>query len=213
MNEKFEALLAKIDALSLRERLFMVFSVIACCVALVDTLWLSPALTANKKLTQQFAAQSTELASLREELKRVAVPVDPSKAVRDDIAAVQQRLDALNRDLGTYLPQAKDVPALEYVLVQFLRRHEGLTLLGLSTLKSDMAPPAGATGQPAGALAGLTRSGMELRVSGPYSEMVNFVKKLEAALPALRWGAMVLKSETQPPELTLQVFVLGVQAL
>ena len=31
------------------------------------------------------------------------------------------------------------------------------------------------------------------------------------ALPNLRWGPMQLRSEKQPPELTLQVFVLEVQ--
>jgi len=59
----------------------------------------------------------------------------------------------------------------------------------------------------------MTKKGLELRISGPYPALVRYVQQLETALPALRWGSMTLKSEVQPPELTLQVFVLGVQPL
>jgi hypothetical protein len=40
---------------------------------------------------------------------------------------------------------------------------------------------------------------------------MRYVKTLETAMPALRWGALTLKSEKQPPELKLQVYVVGVQ--
>ena len=58
---------------------------------------------------------------------------------------------------------------------------------------------------------GLLRRGVELRVSGPYAELVLYLRSLEKALPELRWGTMQLRSEKQPPELSLQVFVLEVQ--
>jgi len=37
------------------------------------------------------------------------------------------------------------------------------------------------------------------------------VRTLEKALPNLRWGKMKLTSDTQPPQLSLQVYVVGVQ--
>jgi len=212
---RMEAMLVKIDAMSLRERVFLFLSVIACGLALADMLWLTPLMASNKKLVQQFAAQAAELGRLRDELKVVAQPVDPSKAVRDDIAAANARLDALNEDISALLPRAKNGPDLEQVLVQFLRSQPGLTLLGLKTLQTEVAPAAAAgAAVSAGALpAGMTRKGLELRISGPYAELVRYVQQLETALPALRWGSMALKSEVLPPELTLQVFVLGVQPL
>ncbi len=212
---RMEAVLAKIDAMSLRERAFLFLSIVACLLALVDMLWLTPVMAANKKLVQQFASQAAELGRLRDELKVVAQPVDPSKAVRADIDAANVRLGALNEDINALLPRAKNGPDLEQVLVQFLRSHEGLTLLGLKTLQSETAPVAAAGAPPvAGALpAGMTRKGLELRISGPYTGLVRYVQQLETALPALRWGSLALKSEVQPPELTLLVFVLGVQPI
>lgn len=209
MKQWWQQQVARIDALSLRERAFLFLSVIVVCMALADVLWLSPAQVAHQQATQRFAAQGTELSRLRDELKSTAQPVDASKAVRDDIAAANARLEAVNQEIKAVAPLADGGPALEQVLVQFLRRQEGLTLLSTGTLKQDVAiPVAPAT---VAAPTGLSRRGMELRVAGPYPELVRYVKTLEIALPALRWGALQLKSEKQPPELTLQVYVVGVQ--
>ncbi len=209
MKQWWQQQVVRIDALSLRERAFLFLSVIVVCLALADVLWLSPAQVAHQQVTQRFAAQGTELSRLRDELKSTAQPVDASKAVRDDMAAANARLEVVNQEIKAVAPLADGGPALEQVLVQFLRRQEGLTLLSTGTLKQDAAIPV-ATATVA-APTGLSKRGMELRVAGPYPELVRYVKTLEIALPALRWGALQLKSEKQPPELTLQVYVVGVQ--
>jgi MSHA biogenesis protein MshJ len=212
-----EPWLDKVDALSLRERIFLFLSVLACCLAIADTLWLTPTQAANKVLVQQFAAQNAELGRLRDELRVLAMPEDPAKAVRDDIAAAGKRMEAINNELQTLLPQTNDTAVLEQVLMQFLRKQPGLTLVGVNTMSADSGAAAGSTtagANPAGTAtlpAGLTRKGLELRVSGSYAELMQYVQTLEGALPSLRWGSLVLKSETQPPVLTLQVHVLGVQ--
>ena len=208
MKQQWQKLVERVDALSLRERIFLFVSVIATALALADVVWMSPAQTAYKQLTQRFAAQSSELDRLRTELRAVAQPVDSAKVIRDDIAAANLRLEALNAEIKLLVPMAQNGPALEQVLVQFLRKQDGLVLLGLNTTKPEVTP---ANGAAPGSSAGLTKRGLELRVAGPYAELVRYVKTLEVALPSLRWGAMQLKSEKQPPELSLQVYVVGVQ--
>ncbi len=198
---------ARIDALSLRERAFMFVSVIALALALADVLALSPAQVTHAQLKQQFAAQSTELHRLREELGATAQPVDASQAVRDELATLDARVQAVNQDIQRMAPLAQGGPALEQVLVQFLRRREGLTLLSVGTLQPETSSAA----TPVVGTPGLTKRGVDLRVSGPYAELVKYVKTLEEALPVLRWGPMLLKSEKQAPELNLQVYVVGAQ--
>lgn len=197
---------ARIDALSLRERGFMFVSVIVLALALADALLLSPAQMEHKQTTQRFAAQSTELNRLREELRTSGQPVDASKVLRDEIAEMDARIQGVNQEITVIAPLAEGGPALEQVLVQFLRRYEGLTLVSVGTLGQEAAgaPTAAST-------AGLSKRGLDLRVSGPYGELVRYVKALENALPVLRWGTLQLKGEKQPPELRLQVYVLGVQ--
>ena len=201
---------ARVDALSLRERVFLFVSVLAVGLAAGDSLWLSPAQVAYKQVTQRFATQNSELVRLRAELGAAGQPVDASKAVRAEIEAESVKLDALSRDIKAIAPLAEGGPALEQVLVQFLRRHDGLTLLGVGTMQQDLATAPANAAQVAGV--GVVKRGLELRVSGPYAELVRYVKALENALPSLRWGPMLLKSDKQQAsELTLQVYVVGAQ--
>lgn len=213
MKQKWQLLASRIDAMQLRERAFLFLAIIVSCLALADTLWLTPAQVAYKQATQRFAAQGTELQRLRDELRTLAQPVDASKAVRDDIAAANLRLDAINQEIRAVAPLAQGGPAIEEALVQFLRRQEGLTLLRMGTIKQDATRPTTATAPGTAATetqAVLTRRGLELSVSGSYADLVRYVRTLENALPTLRWGALQIRATKQPPELTLQVYVVGV---
>ena len=200
----------RVDALSLRERVFVFVSLVVVGLAAGDSLWLSPAQLAHKQVTQRFATQSSELVRLRAELAAAGQPVDASKLGREEIEAETAKLDALSQEIKTIAPLAEGGPALEQVLVQFLRRHDGLTLLSVRTAQQETAAAPANAAQTAGA--GITKRGLELRVTGPYAELVRYVKTLENALPSLRWGPMLLKSDKQQAsELTLQVYVVGAQ--
>jgi MSHA biogenesis protein MshJ len=214
MKQQWQTLAARIDALSLRERVFLFLSIIVCCLALAETLWLSPAQVAYKQATQRFAAQSAEVKRLRGELTVVAQPVDASKAVRDDIAAAQLRLDQVTEEIKAVAPLAEGGPAIEQTLVQFLRRQEGLTLISTGTIKQEtviVSPRAkGDTAPATDKLPVLSKRGLELKVSGSYAELARYVKTLENALPTLRWGSLQVTAGKEMPELTLQVYVVGV---
>lgn len=214
MKKQWHTLAVRIDAMQLRERVFLFLAIIVSCMALADSLWLSPAQVAHKQATVRFAAQGTELDRLRSELKSSAQPVDASKSVRDDIAATNLRLEAINQEIRAVAPLAEGGPAIEQALVQFLRRQEGLTLLRTGTVPGNMVGAAAvdvpAPGGAASAIPVLSRRGMELSVSGSYANLVRYVRTLENALPTLRWGTLQLKTTKQSPEMTLQVFVVGV---
>jgi MSHA biogenesis protein MshJ len=210
MKQRWQQLALRIDAMQLRERVFLFLTIIISCAALADTLWLSPAQTAHKQVVQRFATQEAELQRLRNDLKSMAQPVDANQSVRQEIAEVNQRLDAINQEIRAVAPLAEGGPAIEQALVQFLRRQEGLTLLGTGTLQTESA------GQPisqpvaAATQSALERRGLELRVAGSYADLVRYVRTLENALPTLRWGTLQLKTTKQAPEMTIQVFVVGV---
>lgn len=207
-------LAARIDALSLRERAFMFLSAIAIFLALADAMWLSPAQVAHKQLTQRFQKQTAELQRVRDELKLAGLPANGVKSVSAEIATVKSSLTNVNQKIAIVLPTASDSTPLTQALVHLLRRHEGLTLVRTATVSPDAGlAKATQTGAAGGSAlpAGMTRQGVELTVSGPYSELIRYVQALETAMPNIRWGVMKLKSEKLPPELTLQLFLVGVQ--
>lgn len=205
MKQRWQQLVTRIDALNLRERVFLFLAIIVCTLALADTFWLSPAQIAYRQATQRVAGQGLELKRLRDELQGMAQLEDPGKAVRDEMAEINLRLDSVNADIRTVAPLAEGGPAIEQALVQFLRRQEGLTLLSTGTVKQEAPMPSVAA-----SASGVSRRGLELSVSGPYPELVRYIQTLETALPTLRWGTLHMKATKQPPELTLQVYVVGV---
>jgi MSHA biogenesis protein MshJ len=203
MKAWWSRLATRIDALSARERAFIFVSLLAGFMALADTLWISPVNLAYKRLSQQVAAQTQEVDRLRAQLAATPTPVDANQVLRTEIAALQTQ-----REVGQQaIVQASGQGgmALESVLAEFLRKRPGLTLLSTATLGAVIGD------DKAVVPAGLSRRGVELRVSGPYAELVLYLRSLEKALPELRWGTMQLRSEKQPPELSLQVLVLEVQ--
>ena len=202
---------ARVDMLSLRERVILFLSILAVCMALADVLWLSPAQLAHQQMRQRIVAQDAELLRLRAELQGLTQPVVASTAVHGSVATDQARLDAVNQAIRAQMPTAEGGLAMEQVLVQFLRKHQGLTLVSTGTVNTEMPEMAATGALNTNAPGGLFKRGMALTVSGPYLELVRYVKHLETALPTLRWGALELKSDQQPPELTMQVFVLGVR--
>lgn len=209
MKAWWEKYATRIDAFSLRERMFLFVAVLACCMALTDMVWLTPAQQAQRQLVQRFGAQTTELNRLRADLQTTGRPSDEALALRRELESIQSKIDAVNDEIQTSGSTDAGGPALEQVLMEFLRRQDGLTLLGTGTLPAEpRAAPGGGTAKIA---PGLTRRGMELRVAGPYPELVRYLKALETALPTLRWGPMQLKADKPVPELTLQVYLVGVQ--
>ncbi len=202
----------RINALSLRERVFLFLAIIAACMALADVLWLSPAQVAHKQLTQRFEKQSAELQRARDELKTVAQPADAGRAARDEIAAINSQLDSVNLSIKEVLPDTARATPLTQALGHLLRRHAGLTLVRTSALAPEVSVvKPGQTADAAALPVGLTRQGIELTVAGAYPDLTQYVQTLESAMPQVRWGVMTLKSDSLPPQLTLQLFLLGVQ--
>lgn len=198
---------ARINGLSLRERLFLFVSVLVVILAVADVLWLSPAQADYKQVRQRFATQSAEVGRLRAELASVSRPVDASADLRASLAQSQARLASLREEIAAAAPgAASGSEALEQVLVQFLKRRPGLRLVSSGTMTSE----AGAA--EVAPVPGIQRRGLELKVAGPYSELRRYVQSLEQSLPHLRWGRMQLVVvDGQAPELTLRVYVLEVQ--
>ena len=58
MNPILQSAYARIEALSLRERIFLFLSVLVVCGAVFDALWLSPAQTVRKQLLMRFEKQT-----------------------------------------------------------------------------------------------------------------------------------------------------------
>jgi MSHA biogenesis protein MshJ len=212
------AQMARIDALTLRERLFLFLSVLVCSAAVVDSLWFSPAQTSYKQTSQRVEKQATELQRLREALRASASLALQSGGGRDELVQIAAQTEQVNQAVKQLLPDSADAAPLAQALVHLLRRHEGLSLVRTSALPSEQAGPGNAAPAKAGKSdasgtlplpPGLTRQGVALTVSGAYADLTRYVQMLEADMPRVRWGEMLLNSGKGQPELTLKLYLLG----
>ena len=205
MKKAWQTLIARLDALSVRERIFLFASVVLCSAALFDVVWLSPAQSVHQQLASRTAKQSAELQTLRDQvnatLKADAVPMP----IGQEMQRLQLQLEQTNLAVRELLPPAQGTPLVQ-ALAHLLRRYPGLMLVNTSALAPEVAGPgnAKATGLPEG----LSRQGLAITVAGAYPDLTRFVSTLELEMPHVRWGAMSLNSENGVPELNLQLFLL-----
>lgn len=209
MKQWWELLASRVNALSLRERVFLFLSILACTLALADMLWLTPAQQAHRKATQRLENQDLELQRAAKELGSPVASQSVEQAAQAQQQALAQQLEAVNQQIQPLLPEVSETAPLAQAMVHLLRRHEGLTLLHTKTVAPDEGATPSVRGAPVPPIAtGLARQGVELAVSGPYAELIRYVQALEKSLPQARWGSLRLSSEKSVPELTLQLFLL-----
>jgi MSHA biogenesis protein MshJ len=200
----------RIDALSLRERAFLFVTLLGSCVALTQVLWLEPVQKHHEQLTKKFKAQEAELSTLRAAFQSVATGTGAANSSQTELEGLDTQIAATNQAIKQVPTGGMAAEQLPQVLTHFLRRHEGLVLVKAGTMAEPTAKST--ADKVAAVLSGpsLKQQGMELTVAGAYPELIRYVQTLERSLPALRWGTMNVVSEKLPPQLTLQVYLLGV---
>jgi MSHA biogenesis protein MshJ len=205
MKKVWQNLVARLDALSVRERIILFLSAVLCSAALFDVLWLSPAQTAHKQLSLRLEKQSGELQRMRDLVKTTVKANEVPASIEQELQGVTAQTDQINAQIRDLLPPATGTPLVQ-ALTHLLRRHAGLTLIRTAVLAPELPGPGNvkSTGLPPG----LVRQGVAITVAGAYPNLNRFVSGLEVDLPRVRWGVMSLQSEKGQPELTLQLFLL-----
>jgi len=208
MKARLKRLAAAVDALALRERLFVFVAALMMLAAAADSLWLSPLWAEHKAARAALQRQSAEAKSLRDQLRGRLGPAagaapDDSSRLNDEL--VQRRADLADvsgaiRRLAASPDEAARLPDL---LQQVLKRHERLTLVKLATVPDDT--PAGRA---------LRRQGVDVTLAGRYADLARDLAALEQALPGLRWGALQLSAlpAADGATLTVRVFLVEVSS-
>jgi MSHA biogenesis protein MshJ len=208
MKADWKKQLARINALSLRERVMLFASVAFVMLALADTLVWSPAAAKRKALVAEQTTAAKELDTLRQTLadaSSTSQPDSPRGQMLAKIAQARAELQAVDREVSENLGDGKRLANLPELMDQVLRRHERLTLTHLLTATDR---PADKAADKSTATA-LNWQAVDLGVSGGYLDLAQYLADLEQALPELRWGPMQINTKQMPPELTVRLFLAG----
>ncbi|BDT58866.1 hypothetical protein MasN3_23600 [Massilia varians] len=231
MKARVLELMARIDALTLRERGLLFAASAAVILFIGHSVVLGPLYREHDALRAQISQQQNNLAGMDGEIAaRVqAYQVDPDAPAREKLQAIRQESAALGDSLLAMehglVPPERMAPLLDTIL----RANARLKLVSMRTLPVEpmsslggqgaapalpeaapdaAADAAGAAPAPAPVL--LYRHGVEVTVRGNYLDMVDYMSALEAMPTRLFWGRAQLDVEAYPAaRLTLTLYTLS----
>jgi MSHA biogenesis protein MshJ len=226
MKQQVLRLAARIDALTLRERVLLFAAAAATIVFVVHFIVLGPMYKRQAALRAQISQQQNNMTGIDGEIsqKVQAYGVDPDAAARSRLDAVAAESAKLGERLRTMQTGLVAPERIATVLDTLLRANGRLQLLSMKTLPAipvgvdaagapKAAAPAAAPEAEGNAASLLYRHGVEVTVRGNYLDMLNYMAALEAMPTQLFWGKAELQAEDYPSaRLTLTLYTLSLDA-
>lgn len=233
LKQRWHALAAKIDAMSVRERVMGFGACTALLIFLLFSLFLNPLFAKQKMLSDTMAQQQQMITGIDAEilLKISGNASDPDAQERIKLERMKQETARLGNTLRTTQSGLVAPDRIVFLLERLLKQHARLRLVSLKTLPSG--PVGGATTAPASAAVTaaaattpaaaanavasavkapplLYRHGVEVVLQGSYVDMVNYMEALEAMPAHVFWGKAELVVEHYPgASLSLTLYTLS----
>ena len=200
--------LARLDALSFRERSILFVLLLAVLWGLANVLVLTPLERFHKSLQDKVVEARATLAQTQEELARQAAQPDPTVLAR-------QRLEKARKDLAERLKMTSELQKhlvspkdMVRVLQGLLANQPGVHLLQLNTLPPVPLGPA--PGAKDGHAPALFKHGVEITVSGDYAALTRYMTVIEGLPAGFYWERATLDASRHPAiELTLTLNTLS----
>jgi MSHA biogenesis protein MshJ len=238
MKQRWTGFAAKIDALTLRERMLLFAALAAFIVFVAHAAALGPMLRKQAALRAQISQQQNNLAGIDGEIthKVQAYQVDPDAATRERLDAAKAEAAKLSESLRAMQKGLVAPERMGALLESLLRANGRLQLVSMKTLpvgslnqaveaKAEpqakegkmlavaLATPAATGGaRQAGAqpVDMLYRHGVQIAVRGNYLDIVNYMSALESMPTQLFWSRAQLEVEEYPTSrLTLTLYTLS----
>lgn len=220
LKQRWQRLSDYIDAKTLRERTMIFLMVATVLGAFFHLLFIDPLLTKQSRLTRQLQEQEARVAStqLVAQIAMTQRRVDPNAENRSRLAALNQRLAEMDKelgDLGTRVVPPQQMPRL---LQNLVAQNQGLQLASVKTLPASdlisesVASPGSGPASSISAKVPIYKHGVEIQVIGGYHDLLRYMTELENSPWKMYWNDAHLKVENFPQSrLTLKVYTLSLE--
>lgn len=214
MKEDWKKYAARIDALSLRERLMVFGAAILLPVYLIFALFVEPAQKRETLLAMQARQQQTELQVLQQQVQALEQRLaDPDSAARTRRADLQGQIANIDDSLKSMQQSLVPAQRMNALLQNMLARNPRLQLVGMRTLplatlveKRAAAADASAADKQALSEGNVFKHGVEVRLAGSYADLYDYLSRLEK-LPARMFWSRASLNAGDYPRLTLTVTI------
>jgi len=234
VKQRWLMLAARIDVLTLRQRVGIFAACAAVVLYLVTMLAIDPLLREQARLRAQISQQRATMAGIDTDITALveAFSRDPDAVNRQRLAAAREETRTLGDNLATMQKGLVTPEQIAPLLQNILRANGKLQLVSLATLPVTPVggPPAAAPANPAtpgtnaasaavpaaAAAASSTllyRHGVQVTVRGSYLDMIDYMAALESLPAQLFWGDATFSVEAYPrAHLTLTLYTLSLDS-
>lgn len=220
MKRAWRRLAERIDALALRERIFVFAGAVALVLAVGFSLVVDPATSRNRSLQRQALQKQSEASALQSRMLEILQgrQNDPNRAARTRLAELDAELARLDQRIGAEERKFTAPSQMRRVIEEMLSRNRRVKLVDLKTLPAASieervasgAPSAAPAAKPAASTRRVYRHGMELTVSGSYLDLLGYLSDLERLPTQLYWGSLDVDATGYPHlAMKLTVFTLS----
>lgn len=208
---------ARIDDLSLRERVLIFGAAAFVVISLINTALLDPLLAKQKAMAGQVVAQQEKMKELQAQVAALeqARREDEKSPLRARLAQLKEQMEEHERYLQSRRDRLVEPDKMAALLEQVLSRNGKLQLVALKTLPVSPLVDQSAenTAPQPGKNAGqkqIFKHGVQLTVRGSYQDFLNYLAALEKLPTQMFWGEVSLSVEQYPEAvLTVTLYTLS----
>lgn len=149
MKQKWEQLAAKIDLMSLRERVILFGVISLAIIMLFNSLVIDPQFAKQKMLADKIKQEQQQISAIQQEIaQRVAgKSVDPDADTKRRLASAQQQLAQIDASLQEVQKNLVKPEKMAFLLEAILKRNTKLQLVSLKSLPAtNVIEAAGSSG-------------------------------------------------------------------
>lgn len=187
-NARLKPLVAKVDALSLRERLLILVTALALIAALWHMLLMQPLQQRATETRAELTALEDRISAANRNLEDQILQLaggDSQKRTR--IASLRKRIDEINATLGNHAAELIDPSEMAQVLEGVLKEQSKLTLVRIRNTTPDSL----VTNEDPDAVT-FYRHGLEIEVEGSYADCLEYLAAIESLPWRLYWQVLEL---------------------
>lgn len=217
-------LVARIDAMSLRERVMIFAAAAFLLVFAINAMFLDPLLAEQKQLALQVVQQQAKMQAVQAQLQAVTQGKNDGAiiALRAKVRQLQQQLGAGEAYLESRRDKLVPPDRMGALLEQVLNQNGRLQLVTLETLAATplldtpALKPAGtaATNAVTGQERQVYKHGVRLTVRGSYADLLKYLTALEKLPTQMFWGSAKMSVQQYPvTEMTLTLYTLSLDTV
>lgn len=215
MKRQWEIISAKLEAMSLRERLFIFAALAALLLALINMLLLEPLFARQKSLRSQLAQQQLLISAVQSQIAAMQQEnsADANSPQLNQINQLKLEIAEGNAFLQSSRERLVQPEKMAAHLKQLLNKNNRLQVVALQTLPvtplierpvdSGNAPTASQEKQ-------VFKHGVQLTLRGNYLDLLQYLSALEKLPQQMYWARAKMSVVEYPAsELTLTLYTLS----